>query len=69
MSFVNTIQHIPIFPVRFTDNDQKKFSHIRNDFSAQKPIILKKQPNLCLKLNFEQNTQKTSGFGFFLKKT
>jgi hypothetical protein len=31
-----------------------------NNFSAQKPILLEKQPNvICLKLNFEQKTQKT----------
>jgi hypothetical protein len=42
-----------------------------NDFSAQKPTLLKKQPNfICLKLNFEQKTPKNpkTGFlGFFEK--
>jgi hypothetical protein len=45
-----------------------------NDFSTQKPTLLKKQPNvICLKLNFEQKTQKTQKtqepgfFGFFEK--
>jgi hypothetical protein len=45
------------------------FCHTNNsDFSAQKPTLLKKQPNvICLKLNFEQKTlkpQKTQKPGF-----
>jgi hypothetical protein len=37
-----------------------------NDFSAQKPNILKKQPNvICLKLNFEKKPEKTQKTGFF----
>ncbi len=37
------------------------FCHTNNnDFSAQKPTLLKKQPNvICLKFNFEQKIQKT----------
>jgi hypothetical protein len=54
---------------------KKKFCDtIINDFSDQKPTLLKKQPNvMCLKLNFEQKTeknpkkQKTGFFGFFEK--
>ncbi len=37
----------------------------KNDFSAQKPTLLKKQPNfICLKLNFEQKTRKSRFFCF-----
>ncbi len=48
-------------------NKEKKNCHTNNnDFSAQKPTLLKKQPNVtCLKLNFERKPQKTGFFGFF----
>ncbi len=65
MSLVNAIQHIPMSTVGYTDNDRHFCHTYHKDFSAEKPNILKKQPNfICFKLNFDQKPPKSEKPGF-----